>query len=316
MSRAPRVVRAAGVVPVRLRSGALQVALVHRPKYDDWSWPKGKLDRGEDFAAAAAREALEETGLRVRLRRRLPDVRYDLRGGQPKLVRYWVGEVAGGSGRLEHEVDDVVWLSPTLAGRRLTYEHDRELLDRVVALRRDGGLRAWQLLVVRHAHAVDREGWSGPDPRRPLSARGRADAQRRVAALLDAYAPVTLLSSPSTRCTQTLAPSAERAGATIVTKKGLSEEGYRADATKLDKHLGRLLEAGEAAALCTHGPLLPQLVSRLVERAGAGLDAGERRSLLRLREVPLDKGEVLACTMLGTGKAARLIGVERHRPRP
>ena len=122
MSPGDRVVRAAGVVPVRWREGVLQVALVHRAKYDDWSWPKGKLDHGEDFPVAAVRETFEETGLQVRLGRPLPDVRYALQSnGQTKLVRYWVGTVVGGHGRLEHEIDrDGV---PALAAPRPAEDH-------------------------------------------------------------------------------------------------------------------------------------------------------------------------------------------------
>lgn len=315
MSRDQATVRAAGVVPVRVRKGALQVALVHRAKYDDWSWPKGKLDHGEDFVSAAARETLEETGLRVRLSRPLPEVRYRLSGsGQPKLVRYWVGHVIGGNGALEHEVDRVEWLSPTLAGRRLSYAHDVALLEEVAALHRGGGLTTWPLLVVRHAHAVPRGDWGGEDGLRPLSPAGRRRAKGRMLRVLDAYAPTRALCSPSLRCTDTLRPWAESSRTTVVTKEGLSEEGYAADPTKVDKHLARLLAEGEPATLCTHGPVLPRVLQRLGEIVGDGAEQGDRRMLMRLRDVPMDKGEVLACAMLGSGKDARVVAVERHRP--
>lgn len=308
------VVRAAGVVPTRVHEGVLQVALVHRAKYDDWSWPKGKLDHGEDFATAAQRETAEETGLQVRLGRPLPTVRYRLRNGQGKVVRYWTGSVIGGHGRLEHEIDDLAWLSPTLAARRLSYAHDQELLDMVVAHHGAGTLDTWPLLVVRHAHAVSRGDWDGPDERRPLSAAGRRRAEGRMSALLQAYAPTTLVSSPAARCADSVQPYAERSGTPLVTKKGLSEEGFEADPTKVDKHLGRLLADHAPAALCTHGPLLPRIVSRLVEMASTELEPGERRMLVRLRDVPMDKGEILACTMQGAGEDARLVALERHRP--
>src|SRR5699024_3452906 len=204
VSPGDRVVRAAGVVPVRRREGVLQVALVHRAKYDDWSWPKGKLDHGEDFPVAAVRETFEETGLQVRLGRPLPDVRYALQSnGQTKLVRYWVGTVVGGHGRLEHEIDQVAWLSPTLAARRLSYDHDRALLDTVVRLQTERRLGTWPLLLVRHAHSVPRGDWDGPDARRPLSRAGRRRAEGRMRQLTQAYAPTTALSSPAVRCTDT-----------------------------------------------------------------------------------------------------------------
>lgn len=307
-------VRAAGVVPVRWRSGELQVAVVHRPKYDDWSWPKGKLDHGEDFVAAAVRETLEETGLRVRLVAPLPQVRYTLRGGGAKLVSYWVARVAGGDGRLEHEVDEVRWLRPARAAKRLSYGHDRELLDRVVARDPAGLLDTWPLLVVRHAHAVARDDWAGPDELRPLSGSGARRASGRLASVLAAYAPQVVLSSPSVRCTDTVLPFGRAAGVEVSTKKGLSEEGFAADPTKVDRHLARVLSRGEPAALCTHGPLLPTVLTRLADRPHRELDKGEMRILRRLRDVAMDKGEVLACTMVGRREDARVLAVERHRP--
>lgn len=315
MSPREGVVRAAGVVPVRLQDGVLQVALVHRAKYDDWSWPKGKLDHGEDFASAAVRETLEETGLRVRLGRPLPDVHYRLRGsGQDKLVRYWVGEVIGGDGVLEHEVDRVEWLSPTLAERRLSYDHDRALLTCAVALHREGALQTWPLLIVRHAHAMARGDWAGEDDLRPLSTAGVRRSQGRIQHLLDAYAPTLVLSSPSVRCVDTLRPWSEAGGRPVTTKKGLSEGGHEADPTKAGKHLHRVLAAGEPAVVCTHGPVIPSLVTSLSEILADDAHHGDRRILMRLREVAMDKGEILACSMLGTGADTRVVAVERHRP--
>ena len=126
--------------------------------------------------------------------------------------------------------------------------------------------------------------------------------------------PSTEVSSPAARCADSVQPYAERTGTPLVTRRGLSEEGFEADPAKVDKHLGRLLADGAPAALCTHGPLLPRIVSRLVEVASTELEPGERRMLVRLRDVPMDKGEILACTVLGTGDDARLLSVERHRP--
>ena len=306
-------IRAAGVLPVRIRGRALQVALVHRPKYDDWSWPKGKLDRGEDFPVAAVRETLEETGLQVRLRTPLPSSRYDVRGSG-KVVRYWTAEVLGGAGALEHEVDEVVWLSPTLASRRLTYARDREQLEAAVAHHEDGTLQTWSLLVLRHAHALDRADWTGPDPDRPLSAAGRRRAAGRMAALLAAYRPELVLTSPSARCADSVRPFAEHAGIEVLAKKGLSEEGFEARPSKVDKHLRRIFGAGVPAALCTHGPVLPRVIGTLVDRVSSSLDGHDRWMLTRLLDTPMDKGEVLVCTMRGAGEQAEVVAVERYRP--
>ena len=119
----PEVLAAGGVV---MRDG--RVAVVHRPKYDDWSFPKGKLDPGEGFEEAALREVEEETGLRARLGRELPSTEYRDSKGRPKLVRYWEMEPIEGEFTPSDEVDELRWLDPAEAQGLLTYDHDRELL--------------------------------------------------------------------------------------------------------------------------------------------------------------------------------------------
>ncbi|MER6916836.1 NUDIX hydrolase [Streptomyces sp. NPDC000594] len=110
----------------------VEICLVHRPKYDDWSHPKGKLKRGEEARAGARREVLEETGTRCALGPELPTVRYPVEG-RPKEVRYWAAEATGGGFVPNGEVDRVVWLDPHAARGRLTQERDRELVSALLA---------------------------------------------------------------------------------------------------------------------------------------------------------------------------------------
>jgi 8-oxo-dGTP diphosphatase len=126
----PTTVRAAGVVLWRRSryDGRIEIALIHRPRYDDWSLPKGKLKRGEETAAAALRETREETGMECVLGAPLPTTRY-LVEGRPKEVRYWAAEATGGAFVVNREVDQVVWLPPTAARHRLSNDRDRPLVD-------------------------------------------------------------------------------------------------------------------------------------------------------------------------------------------
>ena len=119
-----RKVKAAGGAVVR--DG--RVAIVHRPKYDDWTLPKGKLDPGESFEQAALREVEEETGLRCRLGRELPTIRYHDRHGRAKQVRYWQMEPLQGEFAPNREVDELRWLEPAEAGELLSHDRDREVL--------------------------------------------------------------------------------------------------------------------------------------------------------------------------------------------
>jgi len=118
-------VRAAGGVV--MRDG--RVAVVHRPRYDDWSLPKGKLDSGETWEQAALREVREEIGLRCALGRELSAVHYADHKGRPKTVRYWVMAIEGGEFEPNDEVDEMRWLTPDEARALLSYEHDRELVE-------------------------------------------------------------------------------------------------------------------------------------------------------------------------------------------
>src|SRR4051794_12919323 len=125
----PEVLAAGGVV---VRDG--RIAVVHRPKYDDWSLPKGKLDPGEGFEEAALREVEEETGLRCRLGRELPSTEYRDNKGRPKLVRYWKMDPLDGEFTPSGEVDELRWLEPDEAEALLSYDHDKELLRAVKRL--------------------------------------------------------------------------------------------------------------------------------------------------------------------------------------
>ncbi|MGB3259191.1 MAG: NUDIX hydrolase [Ornithinimicrobium sp.] len=309
----PIVVRAAGVVPWRRKKGKLQVAVVHRPRYDDWSWPKGKLDRGEDWAAAAARETLEETGLAVRLGGRLPSQTYPLgrTDGRPtsKRVEYWAGAPISGKGKLQHEIDEVAWLTPAKAAKRLTYHRDRLQLDALVAMDAEDGLDTWTLLVVRHAKAQPRKSWNKPDMIRPLTTVGKRRATK-MAPILTAYAPERILTSPSTRCHDTMAPFAQQAIVPLSTKRGFSEEDFEKRPYKVAKHLTNVFLSGRSTAICTHGPVLRAVMVELLPHAEPG---PVRRLLERLDSSAMDKGEILACTVRGRGAGARIVTATRHR---
>ncbi|GAA3050745.1 8-oxo-dGTP diphosphatase [Streptomyces olivoverticillatus] len=132
-----QVVRAAGCVLWRAAGADVELALVHRPKYDDWSWPKGKLKPGEDPLQGAVREVLEETGMHCVPGAALPTARY-VAAGRPKVVHYWEARATVGSFEPNREVDEVLWLPPDAARERLTHEWDRPLVDAFLAVRREG----------------------------------------------------------------------------------------------------------------------------------------------------------------------------------
>ena len=309
--RAASLVPAAGALLWRRQAGQLQVLLVHRAKYDDWSWPKGKLDPGETWVGAAAREVQEETGLRPRLGPALPESVYALPRGGRKHVRYWAGRVVDGDGRLEHEIDQVAWLAPQEARARLTQPRNADQLQALLEADARGELDTWPLLVVRHADAGKRADWPGVDADRPLSALGTARAHA-IVPILRAFDVRTTVTSPSERCLRTVLPYATAAQVPLRTKKGLSEEGHADDRSKVVTHVGRLLDAGAPAALCTHRPLLPTLLHTLAEHGAPGSQV--EQDLARSGTHGMEKGEVLACQVRGRGPGAQVVSVQRFRP--
>ncbi|WP_076261760.1 NUDIX hydrolase [Intrasporangium flavum] len=310
------VIPAAGTLPWRRTDEGVEVALVHRPKYDDWSWAKGKLDPGEHPCVAAVRETFEETGLVVRLGPSLPPAEYavlDATGGPAtKQVHYWAAEVIGGDGSLLHEIDEVAWVDVRTAHGRLDYARDRDQLLALVRLDRAEQLATWPLALVRHTKARPRSRWSADDRERPLDAVGRAQAVD-VAAVLGAFGVRRVVSSSSTRCVETVEPYATRAGVRLRTRDSLSEEGFEADPSGACRQLDKLLRKARPAALCSHGPVLPTLIARLTEAVDATSPDADlmREHLAEAGAKAMHKGEVLVCHVAGAGADARVVDVER-----
>jgi 8-oxo-(d)GTP phosphatase len=265
-----------------------QVLLVHRPSYDDWSFPKGKLDPGEHAAVAAVREVAEETGLHVRLGPPLASQHYPV-GARGKTVHYWVGWPVSDhdvSGYLvNEEIDEVVWLPYDEAMERLSYERDRATLVEAKSQRK----RTRTLVVLRHGKARARKAWSRnkPDQERPLVSLGHDQAQRLIT-LLATYDVTRLVSSSSTRCLQTLQPYADSTGWDLEAHDGLSEE--EASKRSVNAVVGDLLDDVRSSVLCTHRPVLPRVFEALgieEERLdpGALLVAHHRRGRVISAEV-------------------------------
>lgn len=290
----PALLRAAGGVLWRgLGDGVdgVEVAVVHRPRYDDWSLPKGKADSGEHLAVTARREVLEETGFIGVLGRALRGQRYSVTGpgGLPvqKVVDFWAmrvdGQRATAAWPRADEVDEVRWLPPEEANRLLSRDSDRQTLQSFSA----APPATMTVALVRHGSAHNKRRWSGRDDYRPLDARGRTEA-RRVADVLPAFGPRRVLSALPTRCTATVQPLAARLGVPIELVSAFGEDDNPRDVEVAMAALNEVIATGQSAVICSQGGVIPELLTATAERDG-----------LSIAEAPSRKGSVWVLSFAG-----------------
>jgi 8-oxo-(d)GTP phosphatase len=266
-------IRAAGAVLWRPAGRGAQVAVIHRPKYDDWSLAKGKLDAGEHVLQAAVREVAEETGIAVTLGLHLPPVRY-LVEGQPKVVDYWAARVAASAVFVaNHEVDRLDWVALSQAPGRLSYDHDVVLLAQFAAAPRP----TVPVILIRHASAGSKSDWHKDDELRPLDGRGKQQA-RVLAVLLGCFGAGRVLSSPAERCLGTVRPYAESIGVRVesVPELGLlpTRPRKKGDAAEAALEQAAAWVAAGAArqdrpvVICAHRENMPVLLAAVCGQLG------------------------------------------------
>ncbi|HEU4427042.1 MAG TPA: NUDIX hydrolase [Pilimelia sp.] len=256
-----RPVLAAGGVVWRPAPGGPETCLVHRPRYDDWSLPKGKLVAGEHPLVGAVREVAEETEVRAVPQVRLPTARYEARG-RPKVVDYWLMRVrATDAFQPTAEVDDLRWTPLADAAGLVTYDHDAVVLRHAAALPAVTAV----VLLVRHGYAGERDEWSGPDAVRPLDDVGLAQAYA-LADLLMIFGPRRLVSATPDRCQQTLAPLAAATGLPVDLAEAFDEAApSEAAASGL---LRLALDGREPVVVCSQGKLIPRLLELISPEPG------------------------------------------------
>jgi 8-oxo-(d)GTP phosphatase len=312
----PPKIPAAGALLWRPGEQGPEVVLVHRPRYDDWSFPKGKCMPGEHVLITAVREVAEETEIETILGRKLRTVRY-LSDGRPKQVDYWAArpaaQVAGGAdGPFEpapftpnEEVDELAWLPLTAAGDRLTYRHDTDVLSEFASAPAD----TTPIILVRHASARNKKAWQNAghpdDLARPLTPLGHVQA-KLLGQILSCFGPARVISSPAERCLATVEPYAALLGGVVEPAQALApppgdqdlSEADPATAAAVHDLVTRLVTAGEPVVISGHRENLPAMLRWICESLGAPVPPGP----------PLRKGAFWALHAAG----GRLISAEQH----
>ncbi|CAN5159210.1 NUDIX hydrolase [soil metagenome] len=305
-------VLAAGAVCWRVVDGKPRILLVHRAAHADISLPKGKLDPGETLPQTAKRELLEETGLTVTLGAPLGTVEYLLPSGREKVVYYWSAEIDEHALQLasftpNDEIAELEWTTLAKARKKLSYAHDIEVIDRFEARFDAGVARTFAVIALRHGKAVAADAWDGMDWTRPLLQRG-LDQAASVAHAIAAYSPTRLVSSPAVRCLSTIAPLAELLELTVKEKGDLSQDEYELGKARVARVVRKTLERATTTVLCSHGPVLPDIVAEVARQTNTPVDTHLRGAAMlstgeyAVLHIPLEKPE------------AGIVAIEVHGP--
>jgi 8-oxo-dGTP diphosphatase len=265
-------VHAAGAVLWRPGPAGPEVALIHRPRYDDWSLPKGKVDPGEHTIRTAVREVFEETGHRVVLGRRLPSISYRIVGGT-KRVRYWAGRALPeneeqGAFQPNHEVDQLAWLRPQQALDRLTRPLDATVLASFMRAPVD----TVPIVLLRHGTAEKRAPEYSDDLIRPLAAVGHWQAEI-LSTLLPCFGPLRIITSPAVRCVDTVRPFARKQQTIIDTEPALAEPAHAAEPDAAGSWLRALIAEGTPAVVCSHRQVLDAMLAAVLDEVAEDQDA-------------------------------------------
>ncbi len=304
---------AAGALCWREVDGQLLLAIIHRKRYGDWSWPKGKVDPGESLPQAAVREIREETGLKVKLGVHLGTQKYMLQNGAAKEVHYWAAKVsdkslAESTFKPDEEVERIEWKTPKEIDDLLSYEQDKEFLVKLVDLHSKGLLQTKPFILLRHAKATPRGQWPKDEAHRPLLPLGEEQA-KAIVPILAAYGIKKVVSSPWARCANTVMPYVRKKGLKLIERGQLTEFGNANGPQRTAKTVEKLLATGSAAVLCSHRPALPTILDTISKNATPA------QEILIHEARALEPGQMLVVHLTkGEGSKRRIVGLEIQTP--
>lgn len=263
-------IQAAGAVVWRNQNGQTEIAIIHRPKYDDWSFPKGKAEIGESLIACAHREVLEETNIQTEFGAFLGDVEY-LTPDEKKRVSFWAAKAINQIDfNPNSEVDQLSWVNVKKVKELLTLDTDKKILAQFVELDFD----TKPFILLRHAKAVTRDEWQGDDDDRPLDSLGQIQANRLLA-LYQVYNLEQIHTSDAIRCYDTVNPMAKGLGIKLEVTGKLSESTYKKDKEKAFDYAKDLIKEDARILLCSHNPILPKMLNKLTKKSDVDADEGK-----------------------------------------
>ena len=258
-------VQAAGAVLWRRNSHKeIEVLLVHRPRYDDWSLPKGKLESHEELITCAYREAMEETGFDLVFGPFISEIEYFVEEGL-KRVSYWAARVTNPDRPFtsNSEVDEITWLTIEEAIQKVSRESDREVIEAFIKIPYDSS----PLIFLRHAKALAREQWNGDDEDRPLDILGQKQAKRMLS-LYQVFGLKEIHTSDALRCHDTVYEMARALDIDLRVTTEVSEYTWKKPKGKerAKEYVKELIKINEPIILCSHNPVLPRMLEKLTKK--------------------------------------------------
>jgi len=251
------MIRAAGALLWReTQERTIEIALIHRPRYDDWTLPKGKIEEGETALQCAYRELVEETGIKASFTRQLGSIDY-VENGEGKRVIFWAAHCALNASTFiaNEEVDQLRWLPCEEAMELSTYQSDREMIANFQSQEQ----RTDTLIILRHAKALERGDWDEPDSQRTLNEVGFDQAQLLIKHL-EPFAIDEVYTSDYTRCMQTVTPLAHTRGLSITAVPSLNEQIFEEDPSRAVAFANALQQDEKNIVICSHNPVIPTML--------------------------------------------------------
>ncbi|MET1051258.1 MAG: NUDIX domain-containing protein [Mycetocola sp.] len=307
-------VYAAGAVCWRVIDGKVHVLVIHRTKYADVTLPKGKVDPGESLPQTAVREIEEETGLAVALGIPLGVSRYHLSSGREKVVHYWAAEVSDAAVRASTfipngEVAALEWVTPKKARSYLSYDRDVDIVNTFTTLVDEGVTSTFAIIALRHGKAVPASAWAGPDATRPLTARG-VEQSVSIVPTLQAFGVRRIVTSTAARCVTTAAPLAAATGKELRRSDLISQDAWEQGEADVRKVVGKRVRSRKTAVLCSHGPVLPEILREIA------LATGSVTGSYLSSAADLPTGAFSIVHLSATNPSSGIITIETHEPRP
>lgn len=263
-----KIILAAGALVWRKsKEKKIEIAVIHRPKYNDWTIPKGKVELNESSIACAYREVIEETSLETEFGMYLGEVKYQSLDG-PKQVSFWSAQVVKENTFTPNsEVDEIKWVEAAKAAKFLSLESDKEILSKFNKLKYESK----PLVLLRHAKALSRDEWQGDDDDRPLDSLGQMQA-KRLLSIYQAFNLEQIHTSDAIRCYDTVEPMAKALGLKLEVSNKLSESAFKKDKEDAFDYARDLIKSDKRALLCSHNPILPKVLNKLTKKSDVESD--------------------------------------------